>query len=167
MNHLEGVTSKIFNDFESFQPTLDGWKKSGDRIVFTNGCFDLLHQGHIDYLAKSADLGSRLVVGLNTDSSVRILKGNERPLVGEESRAILLAALSMVDAVILFPEETPYDLIGKILPEVLVKGDDYKTEEIAGFDIVLANGGKVERIALLPGFSTTALVEKLKKQHDE
>jgi rfaE bifunctional protein nucleotidyltransferase chain/domain len=167
MNHLERITLKIFHDFEAFQPTLDGWKKSGDKIVFTNGCFDLLHQGHVDYLAKSADLGCRMIVGLNTDASVRLLKGPERPLVNEKSRAILLAALSMVDAIILFSEETPYDLIGKILPDVLVKGDDYRIEEIAGFDIVLENGGRVETIGLLPGFSTSALIEKLKNLGNE
>ena len=131
-------------------------------MVFTNGCFDLVHRGHIDSLAKAAEFGDRLIVGLNSDVSVKLLKGENRPLIDQQSRAILLASLLMVDAVILFDEETPYEMIKSIVPDILVKGAEYKTEEIAGFNIVLASGGKVERIELTEGFSTTDLIQKIK-----
>ena len=138
------------------------WKQAGDKVVFTNGCFDLVHRGHIDSLAKAAEFGDRLIVGLNSDVSVKLLKGENRPLIDQQSRAILLASLLMVDAVILFDEETPYEMIKSIVPDILVKGAEYKTEEIAGFNIVLASGGKVERIELTEGFSTTDLIQKIK-----
>ena len=136
------------------------WRAEGKKIVFTNGCFDLLHLGHIDYLAKAADLGGILIIGLNTDNSVRILKGKGRPINNNHSRATLLAALSFVDAVTLFDEETPYNLISSIEPDILVKGSDYKIEEIAGHEIVQAKGGKVITIDLLPGYSTTLIEDK-------
>jgi rfaE bifunctional protein nucleotidyltransferase chain/domain len=159
---LEIIQSKIFTDFESFKPLLKQWRKSGETVVFTNGCFDLIHRGHIDSLSKAAALGNRLIVGLNSDASVKILKGKNRPLIDQQSRAILLAALFMVDAVVLFEEETPYELIKKLVPDVLVKGSEYQIEEIAGFDVVLAAGGKVERIDLTEGFSTSDLIRKIK-----
>jgi rfaE bifunctional protein nucleotidyltransferase chain/domain len=158
----EILQSKIFNDAEAFIPVLNQWKKAGDRVVFTNGCFDLVHRGHIDSLSKAAALGDRLIVGLNSDTSVKILKGDNRPLIDQQSRAILLAALFMVDAVVLFEEETPYELIKKLVPDILVKGSEYQIEEIAGFDVVLAAGGKVERIDLTEGFSTSDLIRKIK-----
>jgi D-glycero-beta-D-manno-heptose 1-phosphate adenylyltransferase len=167
MNHLDKIKSKIFQDFKSLSPLLNILKSNSETIVFTNGCFDILHRGHIEYLTKSADMGSRLIIGLNSDESVKFLKGKSRPLVDQESRAILLASLNFVDAVVLFSEETPYELISQILPDVLVKGDDYAIHEIAGFDIVLENGGRVERIELVPGFSTSLLLKKLKKMEDE
>jgi rfaE bifunctional protein nucleotidyltransferase chain/domain len=167
MKHLEKIKQKIFQDFTSFKPVLDIWKKDLEKVVFTNGCFDILHQGHIDYLSKSADKGNRLIVGLNSDESVRLLKGAWRPVVDQESRALLLASIVFVDAVVIFPEETPYDLISSILPDVLVKGDDYTIPEIAGFDVVLEHGGKVETIELTPGFSTSLLIEKLKHPKNE
>ena len=163
MTATEIIQSKIFLNAQDFLPTLSRWKEAGEKVVFTNGCFDLVHRGHIDSLSKSAALGTRLVVGLNSDVSVKLLKGNDRPLIDEESRVILLASLFMVDAVILFNEETPYELIGIIVPDVLVKGAEYQIEEIAGFDIVLAAGGKVERIELTEGFSTSDLIQKIKK----
>jgi len=138
------------------------WKQSGEKVVFTNGCFDLVHRGHVDSLAKAAELGDRLIVGLNSDRSVRLLKGETRPLIDQQSRAILMASLLMVDAVILFDEETPYELIGSIVPDVLVKGAEYQIEEIAGFDIVLEAGGRVERLELTEGFSTSELIKKIK-----
>jgi len=156
------IESKIFINAEAFRPVLNQWKQAGDTVVFTNGCFDLVHRGHIDSLAKAAELGDRLIVGLNSDISVKILKGDNRPLIDQESRAVLVASLLMVDAVILFDEATPYKLIGSIVPDVLVKGTEYKLEEIAGFDIVLASGGRVERIELTEGFSTTDLIQKIK-----
>jgi len=167
MNHLDQIKSKIFNSFDSFEPILGLWKNKGETVVFTNGCFDILHRGHIEYLSKSADLGNRLIVGLNSDESVKILKGASRPLVDQESRAILLASQVFVDAVVLFSEETPYNLIRQILPDILVKGNDYSIEEIAGFDIVLKNGGKVETLELVPGYSTSSLLCKIKELGDE
>ncbi|MBN2774011.1 MAG: D-glycero-beta-D-manno-heptose 1-phosphate adenylyltransferase [Prolixibacteraceae bacterium] len=165
--HFEKIKAKIYPDYQSFFKILNAWKKNKEIIVFTNGCFDILHRGHIEYLSETADLGNRLVIGLNSDESVKILKGQSRPFINEESRAILLASLEFVDAVVLFSEETPYNLISDILPDVLVKGEDYTIEEIAGFDVVLANGGKVETIKLVPGFSTTSIINKIKNQGNE
>ena len=162
MTPTEIIHSKIYQSSESFLPVMSQWKLSGDKLVFTNGCFDLVHRGHIDSLAKAAEMGGRLVVGLNSDVSVKLLKGENRPLIDQHSRAILLAALQVVDAVILFDEETPYELIRSVLPDVLVKGTEYQVEEIAGFDVVLANGGRIERIELTDGFSTTDLIQKIK-----
>ena len=138
------------------------WKFLNHKIVFTNGCFDILHRGHIEYLAKAADEGDILVVGLNTDNSVRKIKGDNRPVNDEETRASVLGALGFVDAVILFDEETPYDLIKSVQPDVLVKGSDYKEEDIVGYDIVTASGGEIKTIELLEGFSTTGLIDRLK-----
>lgn len=163
MTVVDTIQSKIFENVNEFMPVLGNWKQAGYSVVFTNGCFDLVHRGHIDSLAKAAGLGDKLIVGLNSDVSVRILKGNDRPLIDQQSRAILLASLLMVDAVILFGEETPYELIRCILPDVLVKGSEYRLEEIAGFDIVLEAGGRVERIDLTDGFSTSDLVQKIKR----
>lgn len=133
------------------------------KVVFTNGCFDILHQGHLDYLCKARDLGDFLIVGVNTDASVkRLNKSPERPINTEQSRAIVLASLLFVDAVVLFDEDTPYELIKIIQPDVLVKGADYKPEEIVGADIVKAKGGQVVTIELTQGFSTTALIQKIK-----
>jgi len=162
MTLSEIIQTKIFTEVQLFIPILNRWKKAGETVVFTNGCFDLVHRGHIDSLAKAADLGDRLIVGLNSDVSVKLLKGENRPLIDQQSRAILLASLLMVDAVVLFDEETPYELINSIRPNVLVKGTEYQIEEIAGSDIVLASGGKVERIELTEGFSTTDIIQKIK-----
>jgi D-beta-D-heptose 7-phosphate kinase/D-beta-D-heptose 1-phosphate adenosyltransferase len=162
MTASEVIESKIFQSAEEFIPKLKEWRLSSERVVFTNGCFDLVHRGHIDSLSKAAALGDHLIVGLNSDISVKLLKGENRPLIDQNSRAILLAALFMVDAVILFDEETPYDLIKRIVPDVLVKGSEYQIEEIAGFDVVLAAGGRVERIELTDGFSTSDLIRKIK-----
>lgn len=132
------------------------------KAVFTNGCFDLVHQGHIDYLSKARDLGDVLVVGLNTDASVRRLKGPHRPINDEYSRALLLASMLFVDYVVLFGEDTPYELIKTLQPDILVKGSDYCPEDIVGYDIVMAKGGRVETIDFLPGYSTTAIECKIK-----
>ena len=167
MNHIDIIGEKIFSGYTAFSKTLKRWKKSGDKIVFTNGCFDLVHRGHIDYLAKAANLGDRLIIGLNSDDSVTRLKGIGRPLVDEESRAFLLASLYFVDAVILFSDDTPEILIGKILPDFLVKGNDYAITEIAGHEVVLANGGKVVTIILLPGFSSTGIINKIRNSLHE
>lgn len=155
--------SKIFTDFESFNSLLQFWKGNNNTIVFTNGCFDIIHHGHIDSLEKSAMLGTKLIVGLNSDESVKILKGENRPILNEKSRAKILAAFSVVDAVIIFNEETPAEIIAKIIPDVLVKGKQYEIHEIAGHDTVLNNGGKVETLDLVEGISTSEIIEKIKK----
>ena len=162
MTPSEIIQSKIFAEASAFDGILNQWKQSGENLVFTNGCFDLIHRGHIDSLAKAAAFGDRLIIGLNSDESVKKLKGENRPLIDQQSRAILLAALVMVDAVVIFDEETPYELINHIQPDVLVKGSEYQIEEIAGFDIVLGKGGRVERIELTEGFSTSDLIQKIK-----
>ena len=136
------------------------------KVVFTNGCFDLVHQGHIDYLSKARDLGDVLVVGLNTDASVRRLKGPRRPINDEYSRALLLASMLFVDYVVLFGEDTPYELIKTLQPDILVKGSDYRPEDIVGYDIVMAKGGRVETLDFLPGFSTTAIEDKILKNRE-
>ena len=135
----------------------------GKKIVFTNGCFDILHPGHVDYLNQARDLGDFMVLGLNTDGSVRKLnKAPNRPVNDENSRALVLAGLACIDAIVLFEEETPYELIRFLQPDVLVKGDDYKPEEIAGFDVVKAKGGEVKTIPFLKGYSTTGLINKIR-----
>jgi len=139
------------------------WKKEGKKIVFTNGVFDLLHTGHIFSLSQAAKEGDILIIGLNSDSSVKRLKGDSRPVNDHDARALLLAALSMVDAVIIFEEDTPLELITSILPDVLVKGGDYTIDEIAGAKEVIANGGKVVINPILDGFSTTAIINAISK----
>lgn len=131
------------------------------RIVFTNGCFDILHLGHVDYLARAADEGDVLVIGLNTDESTRRLKGPHRPINDEVQRAMLLASMHFVDAVIFFGEDTPLELIRKVMPDVLVKGADYSLENIVGADLVLASGGLVKTIEFLPGYSTSAIEKRI------
>ena len=140
------------------------WQAEGHEIVFTNGCFDILHLGHVDYLEKARNLGGRLVLGLNTDASISRLKGPERPMVAENARARVMAALAFVDAVILFAEDTPLELIQTIRPDILVKGDDYAVDNIVGADFVLEHGGRVETIPLVPGFSTSNLIQKIRQQ---
>lgn len=156
------IDSKIFPDFKSFENTLKTWRNNDETIVFTNGCFDIVHHGHVDSLVKSAEMGTRLIVGLNSDKSVEILKGRNRPILTVESRAIVLAAFCFVDAVVVFTEETPADLIAQIIPDILVKGNQYKIHEIAGFDTVLAHGGKVETLGLVPDISTSDIIDKIK-----
>ena len=140
------------------------WRqRQGGRVVFTNGVFDLLHPGHVELLERSRAEGDHLVVGLNTDASVRRLgKGTERPIVPEDARARVLAGLAAVDCVVLFEEDTPLQLITALGPDVLVKGADYTQDQIVGADVVVARGGKVVRIPLVSGFSTTSIVERLR-----
>jgi rfaE bifunctional protein nucleotidyltransferase chain/domain len=134
----------------------------GKKIVFTNGCFDIVHPGHVDYLSQARDLGDALVLGLNTDASVkRLEKGANRPINNETARGLVLAALACVDKIVLFNEDTPYELIKAIQPDVLVKGSDYAPEKIVGYDIVTARGGKVTTIHFLEGYSTTAIIKKI------
>jgi len=138
-------------------------KKQKKTIVFSNGCFDILHAGHVDYLEKAKEKGDFLVIGLNTDASVKRLKGEERPINHEISRARVLAALGFVDMVVLFDEDTPLGLIRTLKPDILVKGKDYDISNIVGADIVLGYGGKVETIDLVEGLSTTSVIEKVRK----
>ena len=141
------------------------WKDGDKKIVFTNGCFDILHVGHLDYLEASRNLGDRLVVGVNTDDSIRRLKGAGRPINDAYARTRMLAALSFVDAVILFDEDTPYDLIGLVKPDILVKGDDYLTENIVGADIVMKEGGEVKTLPFTQGYSTSSIIERIKRSN--
>ncbi|MBK9076701.1 MAG: D-glycero-beta-D-manno-heptose 1-phosphate adenylyltransferase [Flavobacteriales bacterium] len=139
------------------------WRVKGDRIVFTNGVFDLMHRGHVTYLEEAAALGDRLVIGLNSDASVKRLgKGTDRPLNDQDSRATVLSALRCVDAVVIFDEETPLELINSVRPDVLVKGGDWSPERIVGADLVKAAGGSVHSLPLVEGFSTTALLAKIR-----
>lgn len=146
---------------EQMRSTLALWRAAGQRIVFTNGCFDLLHYGHLHYLAEARDLGNRLVIGLNSGASVRRLKGPTRPINDELTRAHTLASLEMVDAVVVFDEDTPLELIRLVQPDVLVKGGDWKPEQIVGADLVLARGGEVRSLPFVEGYSTTNIEQKI------
>jgi len=157
MTTLEVTQSKIF-DRQILNQRIAMWRFQNKKVVFTNGCFDILHRGHIEYLSKARDLGDVLVVGLNTDSSVKRIKGENRPVQDEASRAQILASLRFVEAVILFDEDTPYELISLIKPDVLVKGGDYTEETIVGADIVRANGGDVVTIPVVEGYSTSKIL---------
>jgi len=162
MTHIELLNNKIFT-WETLKNQVAEWQKQGKKIVFSNGCFDLVHKGHIDYLNRAADLGDVLVMGLNSDASVSKLKGPHRPIQDEQSRLTIIAALQCVNAVVLFNEETPYELIKLVQPDVLVKGSDYKPENIVGYDIVIAKGGQVKTIDYLPGFSTSGIEKRIKE----
>ena len=164
MKKLEFLSSKIL-DREQLRRACALWNFKEMKVVFTNGCFDILHLGHIEYLAKAANLGDVLVIGMNSNHSVHRIKGDSRPINDEHSRSMVLASLEFVTAVVLFDEETPYELIKTIQPDILVKGRDYKIKEIVGHDIVLAKGGKVKTIELTPGYSTTGIEQKILKLH--
>jgi D-beta-D-heptose 7-phosphate kinase/D-beta-D-heptose 1-phosphate adenosyltransferase len=154
------ITEKIYSLTGIIEKT-NQWKKEKTKIVFTNGVFDLLHKGHIFSLTQAAKEGDVLIIGLNSDGSVKRLKGDSRPINDQDARALLLAALSMVDAVVIFEEDTPLQLIASILPDVLVKGGDYTIDEIAGAKEVIANGGKVVINPILDGYSTTAIIRAI------
>ena len=139
------------------------WKNEGLAIVFTNGCFDLVHLGHIDYLEKARNLGDRLILGINTDASIKQIKGKQRPIVDENSRARLMAALAFVDLVLLFEDDTPLKLIKTLTPNVLVKGNDYKIDNIVGAEHVIATGGEVKTVDLVKGYSTSSIIEKIQR----
>ena len=161
MNQISRLQSKILS-FEALKILLKKWRDENEKIIFTNGCFDLLHLGHVDYLAKARDLGGRLVVGLNSDASIKRIKGPSRPINNEQSTAALLAGMTYVDAVVLFDEETPVNLISEVMPAVLVKGGDYKIKEIVGHEMVLNNGGEVCTIDFVEGYSSSELIKKFK-----
>lgn len=161
MSHLNTIQEKIFS-LDELKIQVDSWKKSGEKIVFTNGCFDIVHRGHIEVLARTADLGDKLIIGLNSDCSITKLKGENRPILNEKSRALLLASLTFVDAIVLFSEETPINLISILLPNVLAKGGDYNINTIVGHKIVQNNGGEVILVPFVDGFSSTNIIERIK-----
>lgn len=164
MTNLEIIQKKVVS-IEQLQRNLHVWRMKDYKIVFTNGCFDLLHRGHADYLSKAADLGDVLIVGLNSDASVKKLgKGDGRPIRDENDRALILAAMQFVDAVVIFEEDTPLEIIKIIQPDVLAKGGDWKPEQIAGSDVVKAKGGEVAVIPFVEGYSTTNIERKIKSQ---
>jgi len=158
-NHIK---SKVIADELAIKRQVAVWKFLNKKIVFTNGCFDILHRGHVEYLAKAAELGEILVIGMNTDASVQRLKGPGRPVNNEHARADVLAAIGFVDAVIFFDEDTPFELIKKVEPDVLVKGADYDKKDIVGNDIVESYGGQIATIPLVDGYSTTNIIDKIK-----
>ncbi len=161
MNILPFIENKIINNCPELDPALSLWRFKNEKIVFTNGCFDIVHRGHVEYLIKAAALGTKLIIGLNSDTSVKKLKSVNRPINDEQSRALLLASFIFVDKVILFETDTPIDLIRHIQPDILVKGGDYKPENIIGYDIVKAKGGDVVAIDFIDGFSSTAILDKI------
>ncbi len=162
MRNIDAIEKKIF-ELPKLLATIAGCKVNGKTISFTNGCFDILHEGHIFSLSQAAKEADYLIVGVNSDASTKRLKGNERPVNNEKSRALILASLMIVDAVIVFEEDTPLQLISSILPDVLVKGGDYTIEQIVGSKEVVANGGKVIINTIVKGFSTTGILEKIKR----
>ena len=162
MDKLKWIQRKIYS-INDLKQECNIWRAAQKKIVFTNGCFDILHHGHLDLLARAASLGNILVLGLNTDSSVQRLKGPERPVTNELDRAFQVASLLCVDAVCLFEENTPANLIEAIKPDVLVKGGDYTFETIVGADFVTSYGGTVEIIPFVTGYSTTSIISKIKK----
>ena len=164
MERLSLIKAKIYS-WDHIQRQLAIWRFQDKKLVFSNGCFDVLHLGHIEYLAKARDMGHILIVGLNSDDSVRRIKGAHRPVNKEEARAITLAALSFVDAVVVFDKDTPIDLIKLVQPDVLVKGKDYDGKEIVGSDVVKAHGGQVVTIELTKGYSTSHTIELAHKVH--
>jgi rfaE bifunctional protein nucleotidyltransferase chain/domain len=168
MDRLDYITEKIVS-VEEAKRRISMWHMKNDVVCFTNGCFDILHLGHITYLAKAASLGKRLIVAVNSDDSVRLLnKAPNRPINNEQARMMVIAAMGCVDLVVVFNEQTPFELINELLPDILIKGADYDVEEtdknnskyIIGSDVVKANGGKVETISFVEGYSTTAILSK-------
>jgi rfaE bifunctional protein nucleotidyltransferase chain/domain len=162
-DNIEDLALQRVFTTENIREKVKKWKQDGEKIVFTNGCFDLLHIGHLSYMLKAASLGTKLVIGLNSDASVKRLKGEGRPINVELSRSLMLASLFFVDAVAIFSEDTPLELIKEILPDVLVKGGDYEIKNIVGAPEVFANGGAVQTIDFVDGYSSTNLINKIKE----
>lgn len=162
MSYIQAIASKIVS-IQQLRDHLARIRSKKQRIVFTNGCFDLVHKGHIDYLAKAKDLGDILILGLNTDNSIQRIKGPTRPVQKQDARATIIAAFEFIDYVVLFDEDTPYELIKEVQPDVLVKGADYKPEDIVGYDIVMEKGGEIKTLEFLPGHSTSLIIEKINK----
>jgi D-beta-D-heptose 7-phosphate kinase/D-beta-D-heptose 1-phosphate adenosyltransferase len=162
MRFVEGIEKKILS-IDAAKALISSWKVTGKTVAFTNGCFDILHPGHLFSIAQAAKEADYLVLGLNADASIKRLKGPDRPINSTESRALVMANLVLVDAVVVFEQDTPYELITTLMPDVLVKGGDYTIETIVGAKEVIANGGKVIINPIVEGFSTTNIIEKIKK----
>jgi rfaE bifunctional protein nucleotidyltransferase chain/domain len=162
--NIEQTLLNKISEISSLKTRVNQWQNEGKKVVFTNGVFDLLHIGHVTYLSKAAELGDKLIIGLNSDGSVKRIKGDDRPVNDQNSRAALLAALFFVDAVVVFEEDTPHNLITTLLPDILVKGADYEIENIVGAKEVLANGGEVKTITFVEGYSSTSIIQKIRKQ---
>ena len=157
------MTAEKIVDISEAQSICQAWKAQGKEVVFTNGCFDILHMGHVEYLEKARALGDRMILGLNTDASIKRLKGETRPVVPEQARARVMAALQFIDLVVLFDEDTPLEIIKTLLPDTLVKGNDYSVDTIVGAKEVMERGGSVKTIELVDGFSTSSIIEKIKE----
>lgn len=160
MSHLEKVKQKII-PAEYLSQWANDVRPGIDKLAFTNGCFDIMHRGHVTYLAQAADLGDKFIVALNTDASVSRLKGDKRPVQDEYTRALVMASLEFVDYVCFFSEDTPLNIIKLLLPDVLIKGGDYEVQNIVGYKEVVANGGSVKTIDFVPGFSTTSILNSI------
>lgn len=161
MEYQAQIQQKI-QDWDTLQAQVQAWQAKSERVVFTNGCFDILHYGHLHYLAEARDLGDHLVIGLNSAASVSRLKGAHRPIQDEKTREFMLASLAFVSALTVFEQDTPLELIQHIKPDILVKGGDYKPETIVGADVVMSNGGEVKVLSFVPGYSTTAIETKIR-----
>ena len=159
---MKNFEKKIIKSSLDLQQTIKTWKKNNQKIVFTNGCFDILHLGHIKTLSESKKLGDKLVVGLNNDESVKVLKGKNRPVNNNYHRSMMLAALSFVDLVVFFEEDTPYNLIKLVLPNIITKGGDYEKKDVIGGDLILSKGGQINIIPLLPNLSSSKLIRRYK-----
>jgi len=162
MNNADTILKSKLYTLDALKAETDKWKANGDKVVFTNGVFDLLHIGHISYLAAAAGLGQKLIIGLNSDASTRRLKGPTRPVNDEYSRSIMLASIFFIDAVVLFEEDTPIIPITTLLPDILVKGGDYSIDQIVGAPEVMANGGEVKAIEFVDGYSSSNIIDKIK-----
>ena len=163
IKNSEILDNKLLLSTDKLNVVLDEWRKDNKKTVFTNGCFDILHSGHVEYLVRASEMGDKLIIGLNTDNSVKRLKGQNRPVNDELSRAKVLASLFFIDAVCLFDEDTPLELIKAVKPDILVKGGDYKPENIVGFKEVTSYGGVVMSLDFIEGFSSTDIINKLKQ----
>lgn len=164
MRAIDSIPQKI-TDLKTLCFKVAAWRATGRTIAFTNGCFDILHEGHIFSLSQAAKEADLLIVGVNSDASIKRLKGNDRPINHEQSRALILASLAIVDAVVIFEEDTPLQLIQSLLPDVLVKGGDYSIDQIVGSKEVIANGGKVVINPIKEGYSTTGIIQQIKSSY--
>lgn len=162
MRNIESTLVNKINTLPELLQKVAQWKAEGQKMVFTNGVFDLIHTGHITYLAQAAELGHKLIIGLNSDASVKRLKGESRPVNHQDSRALLLSAFFFIDAIVVFEEDTPVNLINAVMPDVLVKGSDYTIENIVGANEVMANGGEVKTINFVEGYSSTSIINKIR-----
>ncbi len=167
LSKLDIMQRKLITDSKQLEMAMNVCRFKSQKVVFTNGCFDILHKGHVHYLAKAADLGDFLILGLNSDRSVKALKGESRPVNRELDRAAVLSALHFIDAIVIFDEDTPESLIKRVKPNVLVKGGDWKPEQIAGAGFVKSNGGEVVIIDFVEGYSTTSTIEKIEESNNK